>query len=130
MANILIIDSIASIRQLISFALTGSGFEVSVCSDEVCVFEKIQQQKFDLVLTGLNTPKMTSLDLTKELRAIPDFGSTPIVVVSTQAGAEVMQEGKQVGVTDWLIKPFNPQTLIATIKNNLHPNADCSSFVN
>jgi two-component system chemotaxis response regulator CheY len=64
-------------------------------------------------------PNMDGLTLVKELRQLPDFKYTPILMLTTEAGANKKQEGKAAGATGWLVKPFNPEQLLSTINRVL-----------
>ena len=64
-------------------------------------------------------PNMSGLELTKELRAISSFKFTPILLLTTESAADKKSEGRAVGATGWIIKPFNPETLVQTIKKVL-----------
>jgi two-component system chemotaxis response regulator CheY len=77
------------------------------------------RKKFDLVLTDVNMPVMDGLSLTRELRQLPNYRFTPILVLTTEAGPDKKQEGRAAGATGWLVKPFNPDQLLATVKKVL-----------
>jgi two-component system chemotaxis response regulator CheY len=116
MANILAVDDSASMRQMVSFALKGAGHQVTEAADGQAALDIAKGQKFDLVLSDVNMPKMDGITLAKELRSLPDFKFTPILMLTTEAGANKKQEGKAAGATGWIVKPFNPEQLLATIK--------------
>jgi two-component system chemotaxis response regulator CheY len=78
-----------------------------------------KKQTFDLVLTDVNMPIMDGLTLTAELRALPAFKLTPILVLTTEADMDKKQAGRAAGATGWLVKPFNPEQLLATIRKVL-----------
>ena len=61
-------------------------------------------------------PVMDGITLVKELRALPQYKFTPILLLTTEAGADKKAEGKAAGATGWLVKPFNPEQMLATIK--------------
>jgi two-component system chemotaxis response regulator CheY len=60
-------------------------------------------------------PRMDGLTLIKELRALPEYKSVPMLILTTESGQERKAEGKANGATWWLVKPFNDQQLLATI---------------
>ncbi len=119
MASILAVDDSASMRQMVSFTLKGAGHDVTEAGDgqEALAFAK--GNKYDLVLSDVNMPNMDGIELTKELRALPDFKYTPILMLTTEAGLNKKQDGKAAGATGWIVKPFNPEQLLATIKKVL-----------
>ena len=114
MANILAVDDSASMRQMVSFTLKGAGHTVVEAVDGVDALAKAKTGKFDLVISDVNMPNMDGITLIKELRALPNFKFTPMLMLTTESTAEKKQEGKAAGATGWIVKPFNPDQLLAT----------------
>lgn len=119
MASILTVDDSASMRQMISFTLKGAGFDVTEASDGVEALKIAKTNAFNLVITDVNMPNMDGITLTRELRTLPNYKFTPILTLTTESGADKKQEGKAAGATGWIVKPFNPDQLLATIKKVL-----------
>jgi len=119
MAKILAVDDSASMRQMVSFTLKAAGHTVMDAEDGHQALNIAKTQSFDLVLTDVNMPIMDGLTLTKELRTLADYRFTPILILTTEAGKDKKQEGRAAGATGWLVKPFNPDQLLATIKKVL-----------
>ena len=119
MAKILAVDDSASMRQMVAFTLKGAGHTVTDASDGQQALTIAKTQSFDLVLTDVNMPVMDGLALTRELRALPAYRFTPILVLTTEAGTDKKQEGRAAGATGWLVKPFNPDQLLATVRKVL-----------
>ncbi len=119
MARVLAVDDSNSIRRMVSFTLQQAGYEVQEATDGLEALNFAKTQKFDLVLTDVNMPNMDGLTLIRELRALPEYQFTPILTITTEGSAEKKAEGKAIGATGWIVKPFNPDKLIATIKRVL-----------
>jgi two-component system chemotaxis response regulator CheY len=119
MAKILAVDDSASMRQMVSFTLKGAGYEVVEAVDGKDALQKAQAGKADLVLTDVNMPNMDGISLVKQLRSLPNYKFTPILLLTTESAPEKKQEGKSAGATGWLVKPFNPDQLLTTIKKVL-----------
>ncbi len=119
MASILTVDDSTSMRQMVSFTLKGAGYEVVESVDGVEALEVAKTRSFDLVVTDVNMPNMDGITLIKELRNLPDFKFTPILMLTTESAAEKKQEGKAAGATGWIVKPFDPEQLLSTIKKVL-----------
>ena len=115
MATILAVDDSASMRQMVSFTLKGAGFDVIEAVDGVDALGKAKGQKFDLVISDVNMPNMDGLTLIKELRTLPNFKFTPMLMLTTESSTDKKMEGKAAGATGWIVKPFNPEQLLATI---------------
>lgn len=119
MAKILAVDDSASMRQMVAFTLKGAGHSVIDAADGKQALEIAKTQSFDLVLTDVNMPIMDGITLTKQLRTLPAYRFTPILVLTTEAGMDKKQEGRAAGATGWLVKPFNPDQLLATVNKVL-----------
>lgn len=115
MAKILAVDDSASMRQMVSFTLKGAGHEVVEAVDGVDALAKAQGQKFDLVVSDVNMPNMDGITLIAELRKIAAFKFTPMLMLTTESSGDKKQQGKAAGATGWIVKPFNPDQLLATI---------------
>lgn len=116
MPLILTVDDSPSMRKMVSFTLTGAGYQVVEAVDGVEAFEKAQIQTFDLVLTDQNMPRLDGLSLIRKLRDHPRFKNTPILVLTTESSDLMKQAGREAGATGWLVKPFDPVRLIEVIK--------------
>ncbi len=67
--------------------------------------------KPDLIITDLNMPNMNGFEFLQELRKIPGAARTPTLMLTTETKAEMKQQGKALGLTGWIVKPFNPSQL-------------------
>jgi two-component system chemotaxis response regulator CheY len=114
-ATILAVDDSASMRQMVKFTLKHAGYEVVEAADGVQALEYARSNAVDLVLTDVNMPRMDGITLVRELRMLEAYKFVPMLVLTTEAGTEKKMEGKQAGATGWLVKPFNPEKLLATI---------------
>jgi two-component system, chemotaxis family, chemotaxis protein CheY len=119
MHSILAVDDSASMRQMVSFTLKSAGYNVVEAVDGQDAYEKTNGRDFDLVLTDQNMPRMDGISLTKKLRDNPKFKTTPILILTTESSDQMKQAGKSAGATGWLVKPFDPQRLLATINKVL-----------
>jgi two-component system chemotaxis response regulator CheY len=114
--KILAVDDSASMRQMVSFTLKGAGYEVEEAADGQQALSKAKGGKFNLVISDVNMPVMDGIALIKELRALTDYKFTPILMLTTESTSDKKQEGKSAGATGWIVKPFNPDQLLATVK--------------
>lgn len=119
MASILAVDDSASMREMVSFTLKSAGFDVTEAEDGVDALSKANGASFNLVLADVNMPNMDGITLIKELRSLPSYKFTPMLMLTTEAGADKKAEGKAAGATGWIVKPFNPDQLVATIQKVL-----------
>ena len=114
--TILAIDDSASIRQMVAFTLKSSGYEVVEAVDGMDGLDKAKAKSFNLVLTDQNMPRMDGLTLIKNLRAMPQYKTVPVLMLTTESSDAMKQQGRAVGATGWLVKPFDPQKLIEVVK--------------
>lgn len=119
MASILAVDDSQSILDMVVYTLESAGHEVAQARNGAEGLEAAKGARFDLVLTDVNMPVMGGIELVRELRALPEFKYTPILVLTTESGANKKDEGRQAGATGWLVKPFNPEQLLATLERVL-----------
>ena len=119
MAAILVVDDSTTMRQMVAFTLASAGHQVTEAPDGNQALGLARQKKFDLVITDVNMPGMNGIDLVQSLRGLPECKFIPILVLTTEAGAELKQKGKSAGATGWIVKPFNPELLLATLKKVL-----------
>jgi two-component system chemotaxis response regulator CheY len=112
---VLTVDDSPSIRLMMQLALSGEGYEVKQTTDGVEALEFARNHNADLVLTDINMPRMDGLTLIRELRKLPAYKVVPILVLTTESTQDKKVLGKDAGATGWLVKPFSPQQLVATI---------------
>jgi two-component system chemotaxis response regulator CheY len=115
MRSILAVDDSASMRQMVSFTLRGSGYEVIEAVDGQDALDKIGDRQVDLILTDQNMPRMDGLTLIRQLREQDRFKRTPILVLTTESSDEMKQAGRAAGATGWMVKPFDPARLLEVI---------------
>ncbi len=114
--TILAVDDSASIRQMVSFTLKSAGYEVIEAVDGQDGLDKAKARSVNLVLTDQNMPRMDGLTLIRSLRAMPQYKSTPILMLTTESSDAMKSQGRAAGATGWLVKPFDPQKLIEVVR--------------
>lgn len=119
MAKILAVDDSASMRQMVSFTLKGAGHDVVEASDGVEALGIAKKGAVDLVISDVNMPNMDGISLIAELRKLAPYKFVPILMLTTESSMDKKSQGKAAGATGWIVKPFNPDQLLATIKKVL-----------
>ena len=117
--RILAVDDSTSMRQMVSFTLKGAGYDVTEAEDGQQALDIAKAASFDMVLSDVNMPIMDGITLITELRKLPAFRFTPILMLTTESGTSKKMEGKKAGATGWIVKPFNPDQLLGTVKRVL-----------
>ena len=113
--KILAVDDSASMRQMVLFTLQGAGYEVVQACDGVEALDWARQSAADLVLTDVHMPRMDGIALVRELRGLPSYKFVPLLILTTESSQEKKSDGKRAGATGWIVKPFNPPQLLATV---------------
>ena len=114
--TILNIDDSSTVRKMVSMTLTGAGYAVTEAVDGQDGLNKAKATTFDVVLTDQNMPNMDGLTLVKTLRGLPQYKSTPILMLTTESDDSKKAEGRAAGVNAWLVKPFDPQILVSAVQ--------------
>lgn len=114
--TILIADDSASLRQMVSMTLSGAGYGVVEAVDGRDALAKASGKNVNLFITDLNMPNMNGIDLIRALRAGQAFRFTPVLMLTTESDPVKKQEGRAAGATGWILKPFNPDQLLAVVK--------------
>ena len=113
--RILAVDDSASMRQMVLFTLQGAGYEVLQARDGVEALNMARASTVDLVLTDVHMPRMDGITLVRELRSLPSYKFVPMLILTTESSQEKKMDGKSAGATGWIVKPFNPPQLLATV---------------
>lgn len=117
--SILVVDDSASIRDMVSFTLDSAGYNSHVSADGIEALEYAAEHPVRAVVTDLNMPRMDGITLITELRKLVHYKYTPILVLTTEAGIGKKLTGKAAGATGWIVKPFDPEGLLKTIRRVL-----------
>ena len=84
--------------------------------DGLDALSKLTGQELHLFLTDVNMPKMDDFEFTRKVRAMPQYKFVPVVLLATESTADKKQLGKAARATAWIVKPFNPDQLLAVVK--------------
>jgi len=104
---------------MVAFTLKSAGYEVVEAVDGVDALAKAKAKAMNLVLTDQNMPRMDGLALVRSLRLLPGYRTAPILILTTESGTEMKNQGRAAGATGWLVKPFDPQRLLEVVRKLL-----------
>jgi two-component system chemotaxis response regulator CheY len=119
--TILIIDDSASVRTVVKTALAGAGYQVIEACDGKDALTKLNGTKIHLIISDVNMPNMDGISFVKAARQIADYKFTPICMLTTEAEASKMAEGKAAGAKAWIVKPFQPPKLLDAVSKLILP---------
>ena len=139
-SEILIVDDEEDIRDLISGILADEGYATRTAGDSESALAALRQrrpqlvvldiwlqgskldgievlakERVDIVITDINMPKMDGYGVIRHMRADAAHKSTPVLVLTTESEVEKRNLAREAGATGWMVKPFDPDRLIATI---------------
>ena len=112
---ILSVDDSALMRRMVKATLESSGHEVVEAADGRQALALASAYRLDVVVADLHMPAMDGLALTKCLRQMPGYRLAPILLLTSESNARRKQLGRACGVTDWIIKPFDPRAFLAVV---------------
>ncbi|MEH6530665.1 MAG: response regulator [Photobacterium frigidiphilum] len=119
--TILILDDSAPIRQVVGIALRGAGYQVIEAKDGIDGIEKLNGQKLNLIITDVNMPRMDGITFVKEVKKMPRYKFTPIIILTTESQDNKKQEGRAAGARAWVVKPFQPPQLLNAVAKLILP---------
>jgi two-component system alkaline phosphatase synthesis response regulator PhoP len=128
--RILLCDDESHILRAAEFKLSRAGFEVRCAADGQQAWELIQQARPDLLVTDLQMPRLTGLELVGRLRADPATRDLPVLML-TAKGYEEVHTGaaRQLDILRVLTKPFSPRELLQAVFETLEPTATVSAAI-
>ena len=114
---VLVVDDYNTMIRIIRNLLKQLGFEdVDDASDGSAALIKMRDKKYGLVISDWNMEPMTGYELLKEVRADPGLTKTPFIMVTAESKTENVIAAKKAGVNNYIVKPFNAQTLKSKIE--------------
>ena len=126
MAKILIIEDSDSVRISLKNILTPEGHEVVEAVNGLDALRQLEERHdFDVILCDINMPEMNGMEFIKEQCSHEAYCAIPTVMCTTESHPRLTQEAKQTGVVRaWLMKPFKPEILKATVDRIIREKKD------
>lgn len=119
--TILIVDDSASIRQVVSIALKGAGYEVIEAKDGQDALSKLTGQRVHLIISDVNMPVMDGITFLKKVKTRPEYKFTPVIMLTTESAEGKKAEGQAAGAKAWVVKPFQPPQMLAAVSKLVMP---------
>jgi two-component system, chemotaxis family, chemotaxis protein CheY len=120
--TIMIIDDATAIRQVVELTLKESGYDTVQASDGNDALSKINGARIDLIICDVNMPNLNGIGFLEALKNDDKYSSykfTPIIMLTTEAGEDMKNRGKELGAKAWLVKPFKPDQLLSSVEKLL-----------
>ena len=119
--TILIVDDSASVRQVVGIALKSAGYEVLEGFDGKHALSKLTGQKVHLIISDVNMPQMDGITFLKNVKAMPAYKFTPVIMLTTENQEARKREGQSAGAKAWVVKPFQPAALLSAVEKLVLP---------
>ena len=113
--KILFVDDSASMRQVVSLAIKGAGYEIETAVDGRDGVSKLDLGRYDAIITDLNMPNMNGIEFIKAIKTHARNKFSPIIMLTTESASELKQQGQAAGAKVWMVKPFKPEQLIGVL---------------
>jgi two-component system chemotaxis response regulator CheY len=114
---VLVVDDYNTMIRIIRNLLKQIGFQhIDDAADGSAALARMREKKYGLVISDWNMEPMTGYELLKEVRADPGLSKTPFIMVTAESKTENVIAAKKAGVNNYIVKPFNAQTLQSKIE--------------
>ncbi|MDB2415344.1 response regulator [Rickettsiales bacterium] len=113
--KVLIVDDSPTMRSLVKTTLQQESWETITAQNGLKALKEIRNESVDLIITDINMPDMGGIELITELRKNDKTKSTPILIITTEGNDKTRNAGKEAGASGWIVKPFDPRTLLAAV---------------
>jgi chemotaxis protein histidine kinase CheA/ActR/RegA family two-component response regulator len=114
--RVLVVDDALSVRRAMQQLLQDGGYEVTTAIDGFDALIKLEQTQPHIMLTDLEMPNLNGLDLTRRVRAMPEFAALPVIMITSRATEKHKDMAVQAGVDEYLSKPYQDADLLAHIR--------------
>jgi two-component system chemotaxis response regulator CheY len=117
----MVVDDSASLRQVVKIALSGAGYDVLEAADGKDALGKLDGKKIHLIISDVNMPNMDGITFVKEAKKLAAYKFTPIIMLTTESQEAKKQEGQAAGAKAWVVKPFQPDQMLAAVSKLVAP---------
>lgn len=114
--TIMVVDDSSSLRVVVGIALKGAGYDVLEACDGKDALAKLNGQKIHLVVSDVNMPNMNGIDFVSNLKQMPAYKFTPVIMLTTESQDDMKRAGQAAGAKAWMVKPFKAEQLLAAIQ--------------
>jgi two-component system chemotaxis response regulator CheY len=113
--TIMVVDDSASLRMVVGIALRGAGYDVIEGCDGKDALAKLTGQKVHLIISDLNMPNMDGISFVKNIKQLPAYKFTPVIMLTTDMSPEKKKAAQEAGARAWVNKPFIPSQILDAV---------------
>lgn len=117
--SVLVIDDENSVGTLLRFSLRQRGFGVETALSAAAGIQRAAGRRFDLVILDVALPGIDGIEACRLLKALPGYGDTPIVMISSRSDSVTIDRARRAGAADYLVKPFTFEELLRRVEEQL-----------
>ena len=114
--KIMVVDDSKAIRQSLMITLKSQGYDVIEASNGIEALDLMKGNNVGLFISDVNMPEMDGIELLKKIKQDKDYKYTPVIMLTTESGRDMIEAGKEAGAKAWMIKPFQPEAIVTAVK--------------
>jgi DNA-binding response OmpR family regulator len=119
MPRILVVDDEPDVVRLVEFRLQREGFEMLTATDGRSGLDLLDTEKPDLIILDIMMPLMDGMEVLREIRSHRGTSRIPVIMLTAKTASVTVDEARQLWVSDYVMKPFDPEKLVAKVKKAL-----------
>lgn len=112
----LVVDDVADVTDMLSVLLSHAGYDVATAASANEALTLARSRQFDVIISDIGMPYMNGYQLAREIRALPEYESIPMVAVTGYSMFNDRQQSLKAGFTAHMTKPIDPQALLELIE--------------
>jgi len=115
MKRVLVVDDSESVRQQVTDALAGAGFDVVQAGDGMSALMRASENTFSAIVLDVNMPILGGVETLERLKQDPKTSNISVIMLTTEAQRSMIERARQSGAKAWLIKPVKMESLVSTV---------------
>lgn len=116
MPEVLVAEDNADVRDFLSAALSGAGYQVTEADDGAAALTRLGYAPPALVLLDLHMPRVDGMEVLRRMRSVPAWATTPVLFLTASGLTEDLVEARRLGARGYLVKPIRPADLVAKVR--------------
>jgi len=116
--TVLVVDDSSTVRQQVSLALKQAGFDILEAADGAEGIAQVSGNRaIDMVVCDVNMPNVNGLEMVERVKAKPEFGKLPILMLTTEGQPSLIKRAREAGAVGWIVKPFDANQLVQAARH-------------
>jgi two-component system chemotaxis response regulator CheY len=116
--TVLVVDDSSTVRQQVSLALKQAGFATLEAADGREAIATLEANRsIDMIVCDVNMPNVNGLEMVERVKAKPEFGKLPILMLTTEGQPSLIKRAREAGAVGWIVKPFDANQLVQAARH-------------